>query len=289
MENILIMKPLVSVLITVYNREQYITSAIESVLSSSYTNFELIIVDDCSADGSLGIARSYEKRDSRVKVFKNEKNLGDYPNRNKAAGYAKGKYIKYVDADDMIYPWGLEILVNAMESFDNVGWGLCTLAPDNDRIFPFKLSKEELFNYHFKVNSLFSRAPISSIINKDVFDSIGGFSGKRHLGDFELWLRLSLVSDLVLMPEGMIWNRMHDQQESFANRMNRFIPLKYDISLYKFLRKQKFVIDPDVKKSVLSKTKMLIVLQGFKFILHFKFRLVFKIVEELNADVETFS
>src|SRR5260370_37746092 len=94
-------KPLVSVLMTAYNREKYIAQAIESVLASTYTNFELIIVDDRSTDYSVEIARGYERKDKRVRVHVNEKNLGDYPNRNKAASYAVGKYIRYLDSDDV--------------------------------------------------------------------------------------------------------------------------------------------------------------------------------------------
>ena len=116
-------QPLVSVLMTAYNREQYISTAIESVLSSTFKNFELIIVDDGSKDKTVEIAKSYAAMDSRVKVIINEKNLGDYPNRNKAAYYANGKYLKYVDADDYIYPWGLELLIKMMEAFPNAGWG----------------------------------------------------------------------------------------------------------------------------------------------------------------------
>ena len=73
-----------SVLTTVYNREQFLAEAIESVLGQSYPHFELILVDDCSVDSSLEIAKKYEQLDSRVKVFVNDKNLGDYPNRNRA-------------------------------------------------------------------------------------------------------------------------------------------------------------------------------------------------------------
>ena len=75
------------------------------MLASSYQDWELIIVDDVSTDTSAAIAKSYEKKDARIKVYVNEQtNLGDYPNRNKAASYAKGKYIKYLDADDIDIP-----------------------------------------------------------------------------------------------------------------------------------------------------------------------------------------
>ncbi|MBN2662839.1 MAG: glycosyltransferase family 2 protein, partial [Bacteroidales bacterium] len=97
--------PFVSVLMTAYNREKYIAEAIESVIASTYQNWELIIVDDGSKDKTVEIAKQYEAKDPRIKVYINEKNLGDYPNRNKAASYAKGKYLKFVDADDLIYPF----------------------------------------------------------------------------------------------------------------------------------------------------------------------------------------
>ncbi|MEJ0081053.1 MAG: glycosyltransferase family A protein [Puia sp.] len=94
---------------TCYNREKYIGEAIESVLASSYSNLELIIVDDHSSDDTVNIGRAYAEKDNRVNVYLNEKNLGDYPNRNKAASYARGEFLKYVDSDDYIYPWGLGI------------------------------------------------------------------------------------------------------------------------------------------------------------------------------------
>src|SRR5258706_13206257 len=109
--------PLVSVLMTAFNREKYIADAIESVLASSYENFELIIVDDASSDNTVAIASQFAEKDKRIRIYVNEKNVGDYPNRNKAAGYAQGKYINYVDADDKLYYYGLEVMVRFTELF----------------------------------------------------------------------------------------------------------------------------------------------------------------------------
>ena len=108
-------QPLVSVLMTAYNREMYIGEAIESVLASTYSNFELIIVDDVSSDNTLAIVQRYAERDNRIRVYVNESNLGDYPNRNQAARYASGKYIKYLDSDDKIFDFGLEYCITQME------------------------------------------------------------------------------------------------------------------------------------------------------------------------------
>ena len=86
--------PLVSILMTAYNREMFIAEAIESVLGSSYSNFELIIVDDCSVDETAKIARKYFETDQRIKLFVNETNQGQFKNRNIVASYASGKYLK---------------------------------------------------------------------------------------------------------------------------------------------------------------------------------------------------
>jgi glycosyltransferase involved in cell wall biosynthesis len=213
--------PLVSVLMTVYNREAFISEAIESVIASTYQNWELIIVDDRSLDKSYEIAKQYEAKDVRISVYINDENLGDYPNRNKAASYAKGTYLKYVDADDMIYPHGLELLVYYMEQFPNAGYGLCSLDQDKQYMFPICLSPLETYKRHY-VNriSLFHKAPLSSIIRRSVFEAENGFINVRHYGDFELWHRLSKKYDLVVMPKGIAWYRVSDGQEADVRKKN---------------------------------------------------------------------
>lgn len=226
--------PLISVLMTVYNREEYIAEAIASVINSTYKNWELIIVDDRSTDNSLNIAHSYKNKDKRIHVYLNEKNLGDYPNRNKAASYAKGKYLKYVDADDMIYPYGLEQLVFFMEQFPDAGFGLCSIEQDAEKIFPFELKPRDIYLRHFvHKKSVFHKAPLSSVIKRSVFEKVNGFANVRHYGDFEMWLRLSKSYNLVLMPHGIVWYRVTDGQEASIrkkNPMNAFNTINAGIS-----------------------------------------------------------
>src|SRR5262249_14421824 len=96
--------PIVSVLMTAYNRASFIAPAIESVLAQTFADFELVIVDDCSTDDTPDIARRYARLDSRVRVLINERNLGDYGNRNHAAALGRGQFLKFHDSDDMMYP-----------------------------------------------------------------------------------------------------------------------------------------------------------------------------------------
>jgi len=248
--------PLVSVLMTSYNREKYIGEAIESVLAQSYENFELIIVDDCSSDKTVAISRQYELKDNRVKVFLNEVNLGDYPNRNKAASLAKGKYLKYVDADDFIYPWGLEILVNSMEQFPEAGWGLCSLDQDTDYPFPIILPINEIFEYHHFKSSLFHKAPLSAIIKRDVFEKAGGFSGKRQMSDTEMWHLLAMKYPVVLLPHGIVWYREHDSQESVQIRSDLKVRIRYTVAKLHFYQQVKSIpISNEKRKIIINKLR----------------------------------
>ena len=116
--------PLVSVLMTAYNRDSFIASSIESVLAQTLDDLELVIVDDGSSDHTLEIARSYERLDPRVRVVVNERNLGDYGNRNRAAELARGSFLKYHDSDDLMYPHGLSVMVSMLISEPRAAFGL---------------------------------------------------------------------------------------------------------------------------------------------------------------------
>jgi len=256
--------PLISVLITSYNREKYIGAAMESVLASTYTNFELIVVDDGSKDKTVEIAREYERQDNRIQIFINEKNLGDYPNRNKAASYAKGKYLKYVDADDYIYPWGLALLVNMMEQFPEAGWGLCSLLQFVKKPYPFMLTPKEAYLYNYFGLGIFHKAPLSAIIKKEVFDKAGGFAPIRMAGDFEMWHRLAQKYNVVLMPDGIVWYREHGEQE--YNHHRGFIPVYEKIKI-DYLIDTLCPLDNDVAKDILIRSKRKLRKEIFKGIL----------------------
>ena len=204
--------PLVSVLMTAYNRENYIGEAIESVLASTYQNFELIIVDDGSKDNTVSIAKKYASTDDRITLHINEKNLGDYLNRNKAASFAKGIYIKYLDSDDIMYPHCLQVMVHAMEKFPDAGLGLSAMA-DPYKPYPVLLSSKEAYHQYFTGDSHFDRAPGSAIIRRAAFEKVGCFSGERMIGDYDLWLRLAREFPVVKFVPDLYWSRIHEGQE----------------------------------------------------------------------------
>ena len=110
------MSGLVSIVMPSYNTAGFIDKSIESVLAQTYTNWELIIVDDCSTDNTEEIVNSFE--DERIKFFKNETNSGAAVSRNKALREAKGKWIAFLDSDDLWHPEKLERQIAFMEEND---------------------------------------------------------------------------------------------------------------------------------------------------------------------------
>lgn len=99
---------LVSIITPNYNCGRFIAQTIESVLAQTYTNWEMLIVDDCSTDDSVQIAQNYAAKDSRIKVIQNEKNSGAAISRNKAIELAQGEFIAFLDSDDLWMPDKLE-------------------------------------------------------------------------------------------------------------------------------------------------------------------------------------
>lgn len=203
---------LVSVLMTSYNRQAFIAEAIESVLASTYKNFELVICDDNSSDGTADIARLYQSKDKRVRLFTHSDNIGDYPNRNRAASYALGDFIIYSDSDDILYPHAIEVFLACFSKYPEASLAFEDIH-DVDGYFPRMLSPVQSYRRHFFGRRLFSRAPGSVMIRSEVFKNLNGFSGKRYIGDFEFWLRSCAICNIVLVPGMLHWVRRHPGQE----------------------------------------------------------------------------
>ncbi len=205
--------PAVSVLVTVYNREAYLEATLRSVLASSFEDFEVIVVDDCSSDSSIDIAHLLSKTDHRIQVHRNEKNLGDYGNRNRAASLASGKYLKYLDADDLIYTHSLATMVDAMEAFPEVGLALSQNVIDPDVPYPKPYTPQEFCRAHYFGKSPIGVGPSAAIIRRECFEAIGGFSGRQFVGDTELWMKLAELWPIVTLPPALVWWRKHPDQQ----------------------------------------------------------------------------
>jgi glycosyltransferase involved in cell wall biosynthesis len=225
--------PAVSVLVTVYNREAYLEATLRSILASSFSNFEVIAVDDCSMDGSIEIARKVEKEDSRLSVYVNEQNLGDYGNRMKAASLAKGRYLKYLDSDDLIYSHSLGLMVAVMDANPSVAFALSHSRPEDEQPYPWVLSPQDAYRKQFLARGCMSCGPSGAIIRRNAFKEVGGFRQEwKVLSDIDLWQRLAARWPLALLPPGLVWWRRHEGQEfSSGNAGLVYLKLGFDLAM----------------------------------------------------------
>lgn len=207
--------PLVSIVTTSYNRAGFIGSTIESVLAQDYPDFEYLVVEDCSPDDSLAVARRYEG-DPRLTVVANERNLGDYGNRNKALGLARGKYIKFVDCDDILYPHCLGAMLEVAERAPDAGVVFATRERPPWR-YPVRLAPEEVYRMHFTVGGVLHQGPLSSLLRRDAVLAVGGFP-EIYTGDVACWLNLAREFPVVLTGGGLFWWREHAGQLSESLR-----------------------------------------------------------------------
>ena len=116
------MDVLVSILIPIYNREDLIRETLESAIQQTYKNIEIIVVDNCSTDNSFSVVKEYQEKDSRIKLFKNEANLGPVKNWQRCIEKATGEYIKILWSDDKIAPTFLEKTVPILERHQDIGF-----------------------------------------------------------------------------------------------------------------------------------------------------------------------
>jgi glycosyltransferase involved in cell wall biosynthesis len=204
-------KPFFTVITVSYNSSKYIRDAIESVLASTFEDFEYIIGDDCSTDNTWEIIQDYN--DPRIVKYRNEINLREYPNRNKAISMAKGEWILFIDGDDVIYPHSLGVLENIFSTFN--GFAIAIMCPENkDYIAPLMLNPEQLYEIEFSEFGLINRALShtvyrSSILKENLFE-VAGFIGLDTLNRLQILMK----EKCLLIQDNLTWWRRTSTQAS---------------------------------------------------------------------------
>ncbi|NTW34221.1 MAG: glycosyltransferase, partial [Bacteroidetes bacterium] len=208
--------PEVSVLIAVYNGEKFLTEAIESILQQTFTDFELIIINDGSTDKTKDIILSYN--DDRIKYFENETNIKLIPTLNKGIDLACGKYIARIDADDIAMPNRLEVQYNYMEKHPEIGlcasW-LKTIGDGEQKIVEFKSQHDEIrlelfFHSYMHHPTVMMRTSLFKENNIK-------YPNALHAEDYALWVLLSEYTKFHVIPEVLLKYRVHDQNICVLN------------------------------------------------------------------------
>ncbi len=204
--------PSVSVVMTAYNREPYIAAAIESVLTQTFTDFELLVVDDASTDRTVEIASRYLV-DPRVRVIVNERNLGDYPNRNHAATLARGEFLKYHDSDDLMYPHCLEVMVSGLRAASEAACALTFGRGWAGGPCPMLLTPRLAFEREYLGQGLFHVGPAGALFRREALAGLGGFPEVGITSDNVFWFTLCASHNVLLVQCDLFWYRLHPGQE----------------------------------------------------------------------------
>lgn len=185
------MEPLVSVIMGVYNCEQTVGRAIESVICQTYCNWEFIICDDGSTDHTISVINKYAEQDSRIVVIENKTNMRLAATLNNCLKCARGKYIARMDADDENLPQRLEAQVNFLEThpeYDVVGCSRIIFDDDGDR--GIRKSVEYPDENILLKDTPFAHPTI--MMKKSVYDELGGYRISKETmraEDLDLWFR----------------------------------------------------------------------------------------------------
>ena len=181
------MSDLVSIITPSYNSSKFINECINSVISQTYMNWEMIIVDDCSTDNSRKKILELSKSDNRIKLIELKDNIGPALSRNEALNVAKGKYIAFLDADDIWKSDKLEKQINFMKS-KNIGFSFTAYQPvseDAMKKYPVILAPEKISYHSYLKNTIIGCLTV--VINREI---VGDFKmpNIRTSQDMALWL-----------------------------------------------------------------------------------------------------
>lgn len=195
----------------VYNSEKYVIDSIQSILNQSFSDFELIVVDDCSTDSSFSLVSGLE--DSRIKLIKMPENSGISKALNKGIDVAKGEYIFRMDSDDISLPYRLEKQIKYMD--ENPSCALCgswiKTFGYNEVLFDYDSSPEKI-----KSNLMFFNciAHPSVVIRKKFIDDNNLFYEEDFpcAEDFYLWTKVSKLGEIHNIKEVLLMYRTHENQ-----------------------------------------------------------------------------
>lgn len=217
--------PLITVIIPLYNTERFITQTIDSVLSQTYQNFEIFVVDDCSSDGSCNIIRQFAANDPRITLIQSDTNFGG-PARPRNIGIenAKGEFIAFLDADDVWKPHKLQTQLDFLVAHPHIDmlYSPAEIIDENGTLSPVKkqwlasflsllMSPKNaiIYNNFININTLMVRQPLTSRFIEDS-RLVAIEDWMFHIFNFQMGLRGTL------MKEPLIYYRIHSA--SISNR-----------------------------------------------------------------------
>jgi glycosyltransferase involved in cell wall biosynthesis len=219
--------PRISVVVPVYNNGPYIAETLQRVLDQTVGDYEIVVTDDASADRSAEIVASFS--DPRIRFIRNERNAGAVPNWNRGMAEARGRYVKLLCADDLLYPTCLERQAAVLDDPANAGVALVTAAHDvvdegGKRIMVRGLRSEgcmsgaEVIRRIARSGTNHIGEPSGVMFRADAYRAVGPWvEDARYVVDLDMWVRLLTVGDLYVVGETLSAFRV--QRGSWSNAL----------------------------------------------------------------------
>lgn len=222
------MNDLVSIIMPSYNTERFIADSIQSVLNQTYQNWELIIVDDCSTDNTDTVVASFT--DSRIRYLKNDVNSGAAVSRNRALREAKGKWIAFLDSDDLWAPEKLEKQIKFMEEndyhFSYTNYEKIDEESNKLNIFvsgPKEVTEKDMYRYCWVgcLTVMYDAEQVGLIQIKDI----------KKNNDYAMWLQVSKKANCYLLSENLAKYRIRKKSISH-DKLSKKLKSHYDLFHY---------------------------------------------------------
>lgn len=213
----------VSICLPVYNGAKFLAQAIRSTLDQSFSDFELLVVDDASRDGSDEIVSSFS--DKRLTLHRNAERLGLVGNWNKCLGLAGGEYVYIFHQDDVMLPGNVQAKVQLLDANPSVGFVFSRTELIDDQGRSIKATSEspaitdgvhrgrQFFDSYFLQPNVICCPSV--MVRKSCYENLGGFDSRlAYACDYEMWMRLCLFHDVAYIDDALLQYREHDGNES---------------------------------------------------------------------------
>ena len=234
--------PAITVILPVYNGGNYLIASVESVLNQSYTNYEFLILDDCSTDDSWHYLKSI--KNENITLFKNEKNQGLFYNLNFLIKKSRSRLIKLWAQDDIMYPRCLESFIHFFEQYPQVGFAYCGIHNIDEagkiKQHDYRDNTPQILSTVLHARIAYSTGSIAGnianvCINRVALDKVGLFNEHMKISaDFDMWVRLAREHDTGFICQILVQLRDHTGQLSRTECLY-INHVREDLQVYKYL------------------------------------------------------
>ena len=236
-------EPLVSIILPVYNGEKFLSTSIESCLDQTYKNWELLIIDDGSSDGSADIARSYVEKDHRIKYYPNPENMKLPRTLNRGFSLAKGEYLTWTSDDNYYRAEAIEKMVSVLQKTDaGMVFTACSAIDEKDNFLFLNRAPRDcqhaIWDYNF-VGACF-------LYTRKTYETVGEYDPDVFLcEDYDYWLRIFARFEVAYIDEDLYAYRQHGGALSQTHKKEQYEMIE-KVLLKNFMQKKSCKNDREI-------------------------------------------